>query len=164
MDESYAEAWRGWIWRNGISVIIENPLLGTGPDTFFFTLGGRQIPRDELNSEALLPEIIDLYGLQLEYFELTGSMADKAHNTFLQIAVCMGLPALLAFLIYLGGLIGMSVKNAFDRPLLLAFSTAAICFLIQSFFQIDTPIDRSLLYVVLGVMSGEIGREKCKIS
>jgi hypothetical protein len=130
---------RGWVWKNGLSVVFDRPLLGSGPDTFYKALG------DERQAEAL---------------RITNSDFDKAHNTFLQIAVCMGLPALLAYLVFLGGLFVPAVKKAFGRPILFAFGAAALSFLIQSFFQVDTPIDRPLLYVALGVTAGELWRER----
>jgi hypothetical protein len=58
----------------------------------------------------------------------------------------------------LGALFWQSLKRAYSRPLLLAFAAASLAYLIQSFFQVDTPIDRPLLWVFLGVMAGEIWR------
>ena len=152
-------SYRGWIWKNGMSVVLDNPLLGTGPDTFFFALGGQQISAVP-TEENPLPIIIEPAGRQLEYVEVNKVIVDKAHNTFLQIAVCMGIPALLAYLVFIGGMFSASIKKAFDRPILLAFGAAALSYLIQSFFQIDTPIDRPLIYVALGVMAGELWKEK----
>ncbi len=130
---------RGWVWKRGLSVIPDNPLLGTGPDTFYYALGNE---------------------LQAESVALMGVTFDKAHNSFLQIAVCLGLPALAAYLIFLGGLIVPSLKKMSDRPVMLAFCAASISFIIQSFFEVDTPIDRPLLWAVMGVIAGELWREK----
>jgi len=150
---------RGLVWKYGMSVVWDNPFLGTGPDTFYFALGGRQIEPDQPNEHNPLPNIVDPGGLQLEAMHKVGTAFDKAHNIFLQIAVCMGIPALLAFLTFLGGLFFQSGKKSFNRPVLLAFTAASLSYIIQSFFQVDMPVDRPLLYVVLGVMAGEIWRD-----
>ena len=146
---------RGWIWKAGMSVIKENPILGTGPDTFFFALGGEQTT--PLVDAMIEPQVIlSLGGLQFDGLRIIGQFVDKAHNTFLQIAVCMGLPALLAYLVFLGALFLPSIKKAFNRPVLFAFGAGALSYLIQCFFQVDTPIDRPLLYIALGVMAVEL--------
>ena len=151
---------RGHIWRMGMSVVFDNPLLGTGPDTFFFALGGRQVIPAEPTPEDPFPSWVTAQGMQLEAVEKYKVIYDKAHNAFLQIAVCMGIPALLAYLIFLGGLFLPSVKRAFNRPVLFAFGAAALSYIIQTFFQIDTPIDRPLAWLALGVMAGELWRER----
>jgi hypothetical protein len=153
-------SYRGWVWKNGFSVIRNNPWLGTGPDTFFFALGGVQPTRlSDFRTNPQLP-LLGLGGLQNESMAAYNLWWDKAHNTFLQIAVCMGLPALLAYLIFLGALFLPASKKAFSRPILLAFAAGSLSYLIQCIFQIDTPIDRPLLYIALGVMAVELWREK----
>ena len=130
---------RGWIWKSGFSVLFKHPFLGTGPDTFLYALG------DHLQSQAVA---------------FTGVVFDKAHNIFLQIAVCMGIPALLAYAAFIGGVFVPAVKKAFERPLLLAFGAAALSYTAQSFFCVEVPITTPLVWVALGVMAGEIRREK----
>ena len=126
---------RGWIWKNAVSVIPDNPVFGTGPDTFEYALG---------------------YDRQMEAVELFNVKFDKAHNIFLQIAVCMGIPALTAFLIFLGGVFVPAVKKAFERPLLLAFGGASLSYAIQSFFCVEVPITTPLFWIALGVMASEV--------
>lgn len=138
LEDDFGSA-RGWIWTRGISVIPDNPILGTGPDTFFFALGN---------------------DLQVEAAERYGVVIDKAHNTFLQIAVCMGIPALVAYLIFLGGVFVPAAKKAFERPLLLAFGAPALSYTIQSFFCVEVPITTPLVWISLGVMAGEIWMSK----
>jgi O-antigen ligase len=134
---------RGWVWRNALEVIPENPVFGTGPDTFFFALG------DNLE-----------YPRHLESQELLNQWFDKAHNIFLQIAVCMGIPALLAYLIFLGGVFIPAVKPAFGRPVLFAFGAAALSYTIQSFFAVEVPITTPVVWIALGVMAGEVWTAK----
>lgn len=138
LEDDFGSA-RGWVWKRGISVIPNNPLLGTGPDTFYQALG---------------------YELQAESFGRYGVVFDKAHNTFIQIAVCMGVPALIAFLTFLLGLFVPAVKRAFRRPLLLAFGAAALSYLVQCLFEVDMPVDKPFLWALLGIMGVEIWRDK----
>ena len=126
---------RMWIWKSALSVVFNHPLFGTGPDTFLYALG------DEL---------------QMEAYNLHGEIYDKAHNTFLQIAVCMGLPALLSYLVFLGNLFISAIKRAFKQPLLLAFGAAALCYTIQSFFCVEVPMTTPLFWVALGIMAREV--------
>jgi hypothetical protein len=151
------------IWKYGVSVILNSPMLGTGPDTFFFALGGIQIEPTETTMDNLFPGIVAANGMQLQAINDFNVIFDKAHNIFLQIAVCMGIPALLAFIVFLSGTFHATLKKTFDRPILLAFTVATLSYVIQAFFQIDTPIDRPLMFVALGVVSGEVWRGKAGV-
>ena len=126
---------RGWVWRNAVEVIPKNPVFGTGPDTFKYALGEER---------------------QAEAHERYNVIFDKAHNVFLQIAVCMGIPALLAYLAFLGGVFVPAVKHAFRRPVLFAFGAGALSYTIQSFFAVEVPITTPIVWVALGVMASEI--------
>jgi len=136
MDDSFGSG-RGFIWRNAVEVIPYNPIFGTGPDTFYYALGGFGGERQTLAAE------------------LHGEVYDKAHNVFLQIAVCMGIPALVAYLIFLGGVFIPAVKAAFDRPVLLAFGAAALSYVIQGFFMVEVPITTPLVWIAFGVIAAE---------
>lgn len=128
---------RGWVWKRGFAVLFERPVFGAGPDAFYYALG-----KDT----------------QLESLAVNGVYFDKAHNIFLQIAVCMGIPALVSYLVFLGGLAASAVKKAFGNPLMLAFGAAAFSYTIQSFFCVEVPLTTPLVWVCLGVMAGEISR------
>lgn len=137
-DDSFGTN-RGWIWRNAVEVIPENPIFGTGPDTFYHALGA------ERQAEAAM---------------LHASMHDRAHNIFLQIAVCMGIPALITYLIFLGSIFISAMKRAFERPILFAFGSAALSYVIQSFFSIEGPIVMPLFWIALGIMASEVWQAK----
>ena len=128
---------RGWVWRNAIEVIPDHPVFGTGPDTLFHALGMER---------------------QYESLERYGFGFDKAHNVFLQITVCMGIPALIAYVSFLCSLFIPSIKKAFEQPVVFAFGAAALSYVIQSFFAIEVPIATPLLWVSLGVMARELGK------
>jgi len=136
MDDSFGSG-RGFIWRNAMEVIPYNPIFGTGPDTFYYALGGFGSERQNLARE------------------LHNEVYDKAHNVFLQIAVCMGVPALLAYIAFLGGVFIPAVKHAFKRPVLLAFGAAALSYVIQGFFMVEVPITTPLVWIAFGVIAAE---------
>jgi putative inorganic carbon (HCO3(-)) transporter len=137
-DDNFG-SYRGSIWRRAIEVLPKNPIFGTGPDTFYHALGSER---------------------QLESAKNYGHTHDRAHNIFLQIAVCMGIPALIAYLIFLGSIFIPAIKRAFERPILFVFGAAALSYVIQSFFSIEGPIVAPLLWVALGVMANEIWQSK----
>jgi hypothetical protein len=128
-------SYRGWVWKRGASVILNHPVFGTGPDTFYYALGEKY---------------------DMESMRAIGFGFDKAHNVFIQIAVCMGIPALLAYIIFLGNLFFSAVKKAFERPILFACGAAALSYLIQSFFCVEVPIVTPLYWAALGVVAGEV--------
>ena len=149
-DDTFGSG-RGWVWRNALEVIPDNPVFGTGPDTFFFALGESPNSPRHMESAALLYQTFD-----------------KAHNIFLQIAVCMGIPALLAYIIFIAGVLVPAVKPAFNRPVLLAFGAASLSYMLQSFFAVEVPITTPIVWICLGVVAGEtwmskIGRESLEV-
>jgi putative inorganic carbon (HCO3(-)) transporter len=137
--EDHFGSGRVWIWKGAVAVIPDNPILGTGPDTFYHAMGEEW---------------------QMESREKYHQYFDKAHNVFLQTAVTMGIPALLAYLVFLGGVFVPAVKRAFERPLLLAFGGAALSYVIQGFFCVEVPITTPLVWIALGVMAGEVWMDK----
>ena len=138
IEDDFGSA-RGFVWRHAFNAAFENPILGTGPGTFHLAL-----------SIEVQEEAIQRYSV----------IFNSAHNTYLHIAVTLGLPALVAYLVFLGSLLLPALKRAFNRPILLAFLAASLGYLVQSFFQVDMLIDRPLLWIAFGVIAGEIWRDK----
>lgn len=116
-------------WEMGFQLIRENPFLGKGLGTF-----------------------MDFCGQRL----LTAS-ADYAHNCYLQIWAESGIFSLLAFLLFIGTVLGKGI-NAFKRsedPLLLGLLGGIFAFLIHSFFdtQFYSLAQSFLLWSMLGVLA-----------
>ena len=130
---------RIFVWNEAINTLTDRPILGSGPATFRLAL-----------SEEFQQLSYELYHVHF----------DTAHNIYLNTAITLGIPALLALLALIGSLFWLTLKRAFDRPLLLAFGAAALAYLAQGFFQVDTPIDRPLLWIALGVMANELWQSK----
>lgn len=75
---------RGYIWSRTLPIILENALLGTGPDTFL-----RVFPQNDYVSRANLGHA---------FFT---QMLTNAHSFYLHMAVQTGIPSLLCFLIFM---------------------------------------------------------------
>jgi hypothetical protein len=120
---------RVFVWRNSLSVVSEHPFLGTGPDTF---------------DVAFAP-------FQSETQQRYNLVFDKAHNDYIQILVCCGVPALAAYLILLICAFIPAVSKAFDSPFLFAALGAGISYGVQSFFGVDVPIATPLFWLILGL-------------
>ena len=72
---------RGYIWSRSLPVMLENPIVGHGADTFF-----AEFPQGDL--------LAKLYS-----YGTTQMIVDKPHNLYLQIGINHGVIALLAFVV-----------------------------------------------------------------
>lgn len=75
-----------------------------------------------------------------------GTLADKVHNIYLEIAITMGVFALIAYVAFLV-LFLKKWRNSFG---LLSF-TMIITYLIQGFFNIDVVMVMPLFWIILGL-------------
>jgi len=119
---------RVYIWRNALRVFPDNPIIGSGPDTF----------RNAFPIDA-----------QLEY----GEMYDKAHNEYLQILICQGILGLLCYLVFLGCVLFKSVPRAFKDPVIMAVLAALAGYCVQAFFNISHPVASQMLWVFAGILA-----------
>lgn len=131
---------RIYIWRSVLPLIQERPVFGGGPET----LGLRGDIQFERFSEEL--------GIMLR------SYVDTAHNEYLNIAVELGIPALV---FYLGSLICGAVFWVKKSP---ESSAAAICgagvmgYCVQAFFGISSVVSAPFFWLTLGLLVSA-GRE-----
>jgi len=117
---------RIFIWRNALSVFPNNPIIGTGPDTFRFAF------------PAEAHEVFETY--------------DNAHNEYINYLITHGILGLLAYLIFVMSIIVFSVRKAFHDPVIMAFMAAFAGYLAQAFFNISHPIASQMLWVFAGVL------------
>jgi O-antigen ligase len=106
-------------------------LLGSGPDTF-----GIVYPKDTV---------------------FKGVTVDKAHNEYLQIAVTLGIPALLVYLFFTAHVLLTGLKAASrmkGENQILLFGLLAICigYLTQAFFNISVITVAPFFWVILGIL------------
>jgi len=127
IDDEFATK-RVYIWRNALSVLKEQPFIGSGPDTFGY-----------------------VFPFEAQYFY--DVFYDKAHNEYLQILICQGFLGLILYLVFLITLFTKSILPASKNPLLMAVLAAFTGFCFQAFFNISTPIVNPLFWVLAGLMS-----------
>ena len=122
------------IWRYALSVVPDNPIIGTGPDTFQFAF----------------PD---------EGHGFMGAAFDTAHNEYIQILVAQGILGLLAYLVFLGGVFLTSLRYAFKNPLVMAVLAAFFGYCVQAFFNINLPIVSQTMWVLVGMLASKQFRE-----
>lgn len=125
---------RIFIWVNSLPLVLDFFWIGSGPDTF-----GLVFPDDK--------EIIDFTG---------GALVDKAHNEYLQMAITMGVPTLLTYLLFV--LIVLirafkAVKRAKgnEKIILYGLISAIFGYLVQAFFNISVVPVAPLFWALLGI-------------
>jgi len=127
---------RLFMWRAAWGMVRDHPWTGVGLNTFManyldYWVGGERMPR-------------------------------YAHNCFLQTAAEIGLPGLAAFVWVLVALVAVWWRRAAamcdraDRVLLYGLLSAAVAFLVQSFFDTNFYALRqvTLFWVVAGLATG----------
>jgi hypothetical protein len=130
---------RVYIWRNAVKAVPENPIIGSGPDTFIY---------------AFPAEAQGFYGQQYQ----------NAHNEYLQILICQGFLGLLCYLLFLGSLFIKVIPKAFKNPLLMAVTAGFTGYIVQAFFNISLPIASQLLWVTAGILACLVREENKNIS
>lgn len=120
------------IWKEALKLGMEKPLLGTGPDTYRF--------RSEIVFTT--PGVGDT---------VRTTTVDAAHNEYLHLWVCCGLPAALLFL----GLIGSVVVPVLAKPNAprLRLLLPVLGYSIHAFFGISQSVVSPLFYVFLGMLA-----------
>ena len=117
------------LWQEGIKALPQSVLLGSGPDTFY------QVSPEKFAAR---------YGEG-------GRPAHKAHNIFLEIAVTMGIPALLFYLWFLGAVMMNTDRR---NPLLFTFFVMVVIYLVRGFFLVDVITVYPIFWVLLGFYQG----------
>lgn len=78
---------RGYIWSRTVPMIKDTAILGKGPDTFCI-----YFPQNDILAK-------------LKAYDTMWMLVDKPHNLFLQIAFSSGVLSLIAFLVFVGGIV-----------------------------------------------------------
>jgi O-antigen ligase len=117
--EDEGGAGRLYIWKEVIKIINDHWLFGIGPDNLVFE---KIVYNDAVNA--------------------------KAHNNLLEIAVTMGIPALIAYVAFM-----LSVFLQYRKGNTLQFTVLLMClsYLIQGLTNIDMIMIYPLFWIVLGM-------------
>lgn len=124
---------RIFTWKRTVKLAGENPIFGSGPDTFC-----------DVFKEA--------YGDESEIF-FGGRNLDKAHNEYLQLLICSGVTGLGSFLAFIGGMVAKAFRRATDNPLLVCCAMGVVGYAVHAFFGYSLPINSPLMWVLFGLTS-----------
>ena len=122
--------YRMFLWKRSIKLIMDYPLLGSGPDTF------------ALRFMAIYAKDVASIG------ELT--INDTAANVYLTMIINIGVTGLISYLsiIYNSLKVAIKRKNKYINILLLS----TIVYLIQDFFNLSVVIVTPVFWVLLGLL------------
>jgi len=123
-------------WKIAIKAIQDKPILGWGPEDYSIAFDKYYSPSSGLSSSE------------------TGGWWDRAHNFIFEIAVTMGVPALLAFIIFWLALLFCLQKYKKIIPennVIFSFLQAIIiALLINNFFSFDCAPTYIFSYLIVG--------------
>ena len=129
------------IWKSSVEMIKARPVLGFGPDCFRLVFRKYQT---------------------LKYKRMVGesTVADNAHNYFLQLASMIGLPATIVFIAIVTAFFFsmkkflLSFKGRNEYFLFTGLILAVLGYCIYLLFGISITGSTSLLWLILGMMMG----------
>lgn len=133
-DDSFGSG-RVYIWRSIWPLVPERLLLGGGPDT----LG--------LRTDACFSRWDEELGIML-YSEV-----DSAHNEYLGVLINQGLLAFCCFLALLVLLAVLWVWTAHRNSVAAICGAGALCYCVQAFFCVSSPISTPYLWLALGLLA-----------
>ncbi|MCL6571837.1 MAG: O-antigen ligase family protein [Bacillus sp. (in: Bacteria)] len=128
---------RYFIWKESLPLVKEYFWFGSGPDTFEFIFSATPDERQK-------------------YLGSASAKVDKVHNEYLQIAITLGTPALLTYLLLLFAVVRktfQAVKKVSEKEKLILFVliSTIIGYLIQAFFNISTVPVAPIFWAILGI-------------
>ena len=131
-------SWRVGAWRNALAIWKENPVFGTGPDTYYYALHNRL----EATGEVL------------------GENFDNPHNEYLAILSNNGFPALLCYLGLLFTVLLSCLRLGLRESWLWALGASILCYAAQGFFSFSICLVTPMFWAVLGMTCAHIARQK----
>ncbi|MEH7417107.1 O-antigen ligase family protein [Neobacillus drentensis] len=128
---------RFFIWKKSLPLVKDYFWIGSGPDTFEFIF--KASPKE-----------------MLEFLGSTDTKVDKAHNEYLQIAITLGTPVLVIYLLLIFVVLRkafLAVKKVQGNEKIIIYGLIATIFgyLIQAFFNISTVPVAPIFWSVLGI-------------
>lgn len=135
-EDSYGSS-RIFIWKHALPLIPERPILGGGADT-----------------------LADRIGVIFETVKDDGTVRkasiDAAHNEYLNIAVCQGVPAFIAYASALISTFVKFVKSESKKSAAAAFAAGMMCYCVQAFFGISVFICTPYFWIIWGLLEGSL--------
>lgn len=143
-----AGAYRFFIWRRGVQLLNDRPLIGSGPDTFGIVF------MDKFTEDVVTPGSGFIHIQKDEKGHIKSvniEKIDKAHNEYLQIAVTTGIPSLICYLIFIGGVIFNAKNNVKRNIFVIPIFCSILGYLIQAFFNISVVGVAPIYWAILGI-------------
>ncbi|GEM_PF-3249926 len=136
-DDGSAGASRWYIWRTTVPLVKDYFWLGSGPNTF---------------GQLFHP------GIAADYFAYIRHPVYDANNDYVQIALTMGIPALLAYLLFLVVVLYTGVRaarHAEREPynMLSGLLAAAIGYCVQALFNISVVSVAPYFWIIMGFIA-----------
>lgn len=116
---------RMYIWKHTLRVVPDHLAYGVGIDNFAYAFGGKPL-------------------------SMKSWIFDKAHNEYLQILICEGIFALLAYLAFYGSITLKGIKYSIKNNELFLI-LPVIGYLVQAFFNISVIEVAPIFYIALGL-------------
>jgi O-antigen ligase len=134
-ESGLAGSGRWKLWAIALPLVAENPVFGSGPDTLRYVYDQNAF---------------------CQYVHISNCVVDKAHNEYLQIAITMGIPALIFYLLFLSvifwGIWKSIWKSTGEKQLFLAgFLALLIAYVVQAFFNISVVPVAPFFWFMLGI-------------
>jgi O-antigen ligase len=132
------------LWRVGLTIATEHPVLGTGPDSYVIVF-----PR--YRDQVLSPD---------RAAHMAQFRPESPHNVYIAVAAGQGIPALVAYLIIIGSSLVLGVRAARSKipmPTRLALAAlvgAVVVNLVTESFMTAEPASTAIFWVVLGSLAG----------
>ncbi|WP_438445480.1 O-antigen ligase family protein [Gorillibacterium sp. sgz5001074] len=128
---------RAYIWKKSLDIIPQYLWLGSGPDTF----------------ALVFP---DIPSEKQQYLYDENIIVDKAHNELLQLLVTLGLPAVLAYIALVSGVLIRSWRELRRRTgsqaVMSVCLMVVICaYLVQAMFNISVVTVAPYFWMLLGL-------------
>jgi O-antigen ligase/Tfp pilus assembly protein PilF len=125
------------LWRSGLAMAAEHPLVGVGLDAYPVAFGRFRSPEFWLTEWNATPT--------------------RAHNEIVQVLATqgfLGLLALAAIVVCLVVTIRRAWQAGFDRSLVIALGASLLAFGVQSQFSFTVAATGSLAAAILGMLAG----------
>lgn len=129
------------IWKMTIEVIAKKPILGCGIDNLYFGMA------------ECVPEML------IESIMKSKAIVDKAHNEYLQIAATMGIPALIAYIGFVGSIMTQNFKKCFKEDKNMLYVLVIGSYITQAFFNISVIGIAPVFWFVLGMAAREVKKQ-----
>ncbi|KZL93395.1 O-antigen ligase family protein [Clostridium magnum] len=147
-DKESAGSHRFFIWERGVQLLKDRPLIGSGPDTFGIVF------MEKFTEDVVTPGSGFIHIKKDEKGNVKSinvEKIDKAHNEYLHTAVTMGIPSLICYLIFIGGIILKAKNNIKNNIFIIPIFCSILGYLLQAFFNISVVGVAPVYWAILGI-------------